>query len=244
MEPAYTAWLGQPVSTADGEVYGTVDEVYADVHDNSPRWVEVAGSRGRSVLVPVAGLDRSERGFRTPLTAAVLDAAPTPDLRNGLSVDDEELLRQHFDGRPADGRADGPGAEQSDEVSVVRAEEQLRISTEVQPAGTVRLRKWVETETVNEQVVVHQERVRVEREPVTASNVDSTLELAQIGEAEYEIVLRDEQVVATKVTVPQEVVRLAKELVSETLVVEADLQQEHVDVDAPGDADDGLARQR
>jgi uncharacterized protein (TIGR02271 family) len=113
----------------------------------------------------------------------------------------------------------------------VRAEEELRISTEIRPTGTVRLRKWVETQTVSEEVVLHQERVRVERQPVSLSDLSGSTLSAEIGEAVYEVVLRDEQVVASKVTVPREIVRLTKHVVPETVLIEADLRREEVAVD-------------
>ena len=96
---------------------------------------------------------------------------------------------------------------------------------------------------MTDEVVLHQERVRVHREPVTVSNVDAALTHAEIGEAEYEVVLRDEHVVATRVLVPREVVRLTKDVVAETLVIEADLRSEEVSVDGTGDVGNSLARQ-
>lgn len=119
---------------------------------------------------------------------------------------------------------------QPDVASVVRAEEQLRIDTQVTPVGTVRLRKRVETRTVTEEVVLHSERLRVERVPVDLTNIDALHAGAEIGEATYEVVLRDEELVATKVVVPREVVRLSKDVVRETVLVEAELGHEEVDV--------------
>jgi stress response protein YsnF len=235
MGPGYSSWLDLPLRTADGTVLGSITEVYAGVDDDAARWVEATTPAGRVVLLPADGLEQSESGFTTPYEAATLLAAPDIAADDRLSVDDEQALRRHYTEGGPPGDALDP---QQDAVEVVRAEERLQVGTEVQPAGAVRLRKWVETRTVREHVVVHQERVRVEREPVRLTDAAGPFEGVEIGQAEYEVVLRDEQVVASKVTVPQEVVRLAKDVVAETVVVEADLAEEHLDVDTVGRADD------
>ena len=239
MPQDYSSWLGLPVQAADGAVLGSVTEVFAGVEDDAPRWLEATAPGGQAVLLPAAGLEQSAAGFTTPYDAATLLAAPSVAPDESLTVEDEQRLRRHY----ASGAASGAPADlgSQDQVEVLRSEERLRIDTAVQPAGAVRLRKWVETRTVSERVVVHQERVRVEREPIGLADA-APLGDVEIGEAEYEVVLRDEQVVASKVTVPQEVVRLAKEVVAETVVVEADLQEEHVDVDSTGRADDLVGR--
>jgi stress response protein YsnF len=103
----------------------------------------------------------------------------------------------------------------------------------------VRLRKWVETQTVAEEVTLHREHVRLEREPVSLGSDDVRIRNAQIGEAEFEVWLRDEHVVASKVIVPREVVRLSKDVVPETLIVEADLRHEEVAVETSGSAENG-----
>lgn len=239
MAQSYASWLGLPLRTPDGAVIGNVSEVFAGVDDERPRWVEATGPSGEAVLLPAEGLARSADGFTTQHDLATVMAAPAYAADDGLSVEDERRLRRHYagGGSVADGT---PDPEADGEVEVLRAEERLRIDTEVQPAGAVRLRKWVETRTVSENVVVHQERVRVEREPVGLTDAAGPLGDVEIGEAEFEVVLRDEQVVASKVTVPQEVVRLTKDLVAETVVVEADLAEEHVDVET-ADRSDGVA---
>ena len=234
MGPSYASWLGLPVHSADGALLGSVSEVFAGVDDDAPRWVEATTPGGQVFLLPAADLARSGTGFTSPHDAATLLAAPALSAGDGLSVEDEQRLRRHYDGRPRSAAAtsDGDlgGGEQGE---VMRSEERLQVATEVQPAGAVRLRKWVETKTVSEHVVVHQERVRVEREPIGLADA-APLGDVEIGEAEYEVVLRDEQVVASKVTVPQEVVRLAKDVVAETVLVEAELAEEHVDVETTG----------
>lgn len=226
MEPAHLAWQGQPLLDAEGSVFGTVSDVLVSP-DERPVWIEAepAGT-GAAVLVPAADAVVSPAGVRVPHTRRVLDSVPPMVVEDGPTAAQEALLRKHFD------VADEQGP------SVVRAEEELRVGTEVGPAGRVRIRKWVDTDTVSQEVVLHQERLLVEREPVAVTNVDAVLAHAEIAEAEYEVVLQDEQVVASTVIVPKEVIRLSTSLVEETVVVEADLRHEEVAVESSDTVDD------
>ena len=234
-EPAHASWVDQPLLDASGSVFGTVHEVFVDVSTDEPVWLEVLStSTARAVLVPAAGSRLTAEGLQVPHDAQTLVEAPGLSSSDGPTPDDERLVRRHYAPRGGGGGSAGEGAE------VVRHEEELHVSTEVRQAGTVRLRKWVETERVSDEVVVHQEFVRVEREPVTLSNVDEAMAHAVIEAAEYEVVLNDEHVVASKVIVPREVVRVAKETVVETVLVEADLRREEVAVETTGDVDDSF----
>ena len=224
MEPAHLAWQGQPLLDAEGSVFGTVSDVLVG-SDERPVWIEVeANGSGAAVLVPAADAETSPAGIRVPYTRSTLHSAPPMVVEEGPSAAQESLLRKHF--TVTDERS----------PSVVRSEEELRVDTEVRPAGRVRIRKWVDTDTVSQEVVLHQERLLVQREPVAVTNVDAVLAQAEIAEAEYEVVLQDEQVVASTVIVPKEVIRLSTSLVEETVVVEADLRHEEVAVDR-SDAD-------
>jgi uncharacterized protein (TIGR02271 family) len=234
-EPAHASWVDQPLLDGDGDVFGTVHEVFVDVESDEPVWLEVlSASTARAVLVPAAGATMTTEGLQVLHDAQTLVAAPGLSSPDGPTPEDDRRVRQHYARSRAGGASDQDGAE------VVRHEEELHVSTEVRQAGTVRLRKWVETETVSDEVVVHQEFVRVEREPVTLSNVDEAMAHAVIEAAEYEVVLNDEHVVASKVIVPREVVRVAKETVIETVLVEADLRREEVAVETTGDVDDSF----
>lgn len=234
-EPAHASWVDQPLLDAAGTVVGTVHEVFVDVKTDEPVWLEVlSASTARAVLVPVEGSQVTGSGLQVPYDARTLTTAPGLSSAEGPTPDDERAVRSHY------AQAGSVDAAPPEDATVVRHEEELHVGTEVRRAGTVRLRKWVETETVSDQVVVHQEFVRVEREPVNLSNVDEALAHAVIEAAEYEVVLNDEHVVASKVTVPREVVRLAKEAMVETVLVEADLRREEVAVETTGEVDDSI----
>ena len=235
--PAHASWVDRPLLDAAGTVMGTVHEVFVDVDTDEPVWLEVLPPSGAgAVLVPVEGARETPSGLQVPHDEQTLTTAPgLSSADGGPSPEDEERVRSHY----ARAGSTGP-ASPGDDATVVMHEEELHVGTEVREAGTVRLRKWVETETVSDQVVVHQDFVRIEREPVSLSNVDEALAHAVIEAVEYEVVLRDEHVVASKVTVPREVVRVAKQGMVETVLVEADLRREEVAVETTGDVDDSI----
>ena len=246
-------WIGQPLLDRDGQLIGTVAELYVDREDGSPAWMEVEGAApGRAVLVPAWNASVGPQGVWVEHSAHTVASAPDVPAE-GLTLAAEQRLEEHYAvGGSMVGQEAPPAAfselpslghtapfdadRLADDVtqvmpSVVRAEEELELDTVVEPVGTVRLRKWVETETVAGEISLHRERIRVEREPLDLRNVDEAVANAQIGEAELEIVLHDEQVVASKITVPKEVVRLTKDIVVDDVVVEADLRREQVVVE-------------
>ncbi|MFP5316628.1 MAG: YsnF/AvaK domain-containing protein, partial [Actinomycetes bacterium] len=109
-----------------------------------------------------------------------------------------------------------------------RSEEELRVGTATREKGRVRLRKWVETEEVTRTVPVTREEVRIEREPITESNVDRATDGPAISEEEHEMTLYEDEVVATKQAVPKERVRLGKDVRVEEETVAADLRKERI----------------
>jgi stress response protein YsnF/sporulation protein YlmC with PRC-barrel domain len=114
--------------------------------------------------------------------------------------------------------------------SMVRHEEQLRVGTREGEAGRARLRKWVETQPVSEDVQLRRETARIEREPI-----NQTVSNADIGEREVEMKLRREEPVVEKETVARERVSLEKEMDQRTERVTGDVAREHIEVD--GDMD-------
>ncbi len=120
----------------------------------------------------------------------------------------------------------------SGDDSMTVSEERLRTGVREETIGRARLRKYVTTQHVSEEVPVEREEVRVTREPITDGGSGN----ATIGEEEVDVTLHGERVVGGKETVETERVRLDKETVRDTEVVEGDLRKENVDVDVEGDA--------
>ena len=121
---------------------------------------------------------------------------------------------------------------------MTRSEEELHVGTERREAGRARLRKYVETENVQETVPVRHEQVRVEREPITDANRDAALSGAEISEEEHEVTLYEEEPVVEKRTVPKERVRLDKDVSTDEETVSEEVRRERIE--AEGDAEGRL----
>jgi uncharacterized protein (TIGR02271 family) len=147
-----------------------------------------------------------------------------------------------------DGDGDAGGFREGDAASTVgrdtsgpttddamtRSEEELAVGTERRETGRARLRKWVETEQVQETVPVQREEVRIEREPITDANADRALDGPEISEEEHEVVLYEEEPVIEKRTVPKERVRLEKDVHTGEQTVSEDVRKERIETE--GDA--------
>ena len=117
---------------------------------------------------------------------------------------------------------------------MTRSEEELRVGTAEQERGRARLRKWVETEQVDETVPVRRETAKVEREPITEENVDDAMGGPEISESEHEVTLHEEEPVVEKRTVPKERVRLEKETETDEEHVSETVRKERIE--SEGDA--------
>ena len=95
----------------------------------------------------------------------------------------------------------------------------------------MRLKKYIVEDEVTETVPVRREEVRLEREPITDANRDDALDGPAISEEEHEVVLHEEEVVASKRAVPKERVRLEKDVTTEDETISETVRQERVDVD-------------
>jgi uncharacterized protein (TIGR02271 family) len=126
-----------------------------------------------------------------------------------------------------------PGVlEDEDELRMRRSEEELRVGTREREAGAVRVRKRVRTD--RERILVPKKRVEVtvERVPVEGGAASTVDEAAgpEIREDEIVVPVVEEEVVVEKRPVVKEEIRIRKEVVEETEVVEADIRREEVEV--------------
>jgi uncharacterized protein (TIGR02271 family) len=113
-----------------------------------------------------------------------------------------------------------------DELRVQRSEEELRAGTREREAGSVKVRKRVRTDRERIEVPTKHEEVSVERVPVSGEATE-----AQIGEDEVSVPVTEEEVVTEKRAVAKEEVRLRKDVVEGTEVVEDDVRREEIDVE-------------
>lgn len=120
-------------------------------------------------------------------------------------------------------RLSGPDA-------MTRSEEQLRIAKAKVETGVAALDKTVSVEHVEKVIPVQRERVIIEREPITCTNLPQAMKGPEISEGHYETILHEDRIAAQKETVPIERIRLAKQVETSVQKVEGDLAREHIDL--------------
>jgi uncharacterized protein (TIGR02271 family) len=124
------------------------------------------------------------------------------------------------------GVADRTDVSYEDELRVPRTEEELRAVTRERNAGSIRVRKRVRTARERIEVPTRREEVSVERVPVEGEASE-----AEIGEDEVVVPVIEEEVVVEKRPVVKEEVRIRKDVVEDTEVVEADVRREEIEVE-------------
>jgi uncharacterized protein (TIGR02271 family) len=232
-------FAGYEVHDPNGEKIGKVDDLFVDESDQ-PEYVGVKmGFLGTSsTLIPwdvVSNVD--DEGGRIELSVDK-DTA-----KNGPAFNDDREITPEFEnqvysyyGLQGASTTEEPGAYEAyqgtettdeDELRVQRTEEELRAGTTEREAGAVQVRKRVRSDTEQIEVPTRHEEVSVERVPVE----EGTATEAQIGEDEVSIPVTEEEVVVEKRPVAKEEVRIRKDVVEDTEVVEEDVRREEVDVD-------------
>ena len=146
----------------------------------------------------------------------------------GMSMGDTETgeFREHAITDEGVYQSRGDDLEDEDELRVQRTEEELVAGTREREAGALNVRKRVRTDREQIEVPTRHEEVSVERVPV-----DSETSATEIGEDEISIPLTEEEVVVEKRPVAKEEVRIRKDVVEDTEVVEEDVRREEIDVD-------------
>jgi len=138
--------------------------------------------------------------------------------------DDTGGSRERRDeGEPLSRSESKPAAE--GEIRVQRSEEELVAGTREREAGAMRIRKRVRTERERLDVPVRREEVHIERVPVSEGT-----EGVEIGEEEVVVPVTETEVVVSKRAVVKEELRVRKDVVEGTEVVEEDVRREEIDV--------------
>jgi uncharacterized protein (TIGR02271 family) len=127
------------------------------------------------------------------------------------------------------GTAGGGRFSREGDDAMTRSEEEVRVGTAEQETGRARLRKYVETDEVEETVPVRRETARIEREPITDANVDDATSGPEITESEHEVTLHEEEPVVEKRTVPKERVRLEKDVETDEEQISETVRKERVE---------------
>jgi uncharacterized protein (TIGR02271 family) len=159
--------------------------------------------------------------------AGTTDSTTAGTVGSGMSMGDTETgeFREH-DLNQEGLSQPGSDLEDEDELRVQRSEEELRAGTREREAGAMKVRKRVRTDREQIEVPTKHEEVTVERVPVEGEATE-----AQIGEDEVSVPVTEEEVVVDKRAVAKEEIRLRKDVVEDTEVVEEDVRREEIDVE-------------
>ncbi|MBQ1080941.1 MULTISPECIES: DUF2382 domain-containing protein [unclassified Nocardiopsis] len=126
-----------------------------------------------------------------------------------------------------DERLGGPGAGDTDDLSVLRHEERVDIGVERREGGQARMRRHVETERFEETVPLHHEELEVERRPIT--DPSQVPDPGHMEEDERTFTLYEERPVVSKEEVPVEEVHVRKRDVTHEEHIEGELRKERID---------------
>lgn len=241
---------GSNVIGDDGEKVGTIQDIYLDEETGAPEWAVVStGMLGsKANFVPLAQASKEGTDIRVPYSKDMVKGAPGMDPDGHLSQSEEAELYRYYGLDYTEQRSDSGLPEGTDrraegydvsgpttDDAMTRSEEELHVGTERREAGRARLRKYVVTEQVQTTVPVQREEVRVEREPITDANVDAAMAGPDISEEEHEVVLKEEQPVVEKRTVPKERVRLQKDTITEERQVSDEIRKEQIETEGGAD---------
>ena len=122
-----------------------------------------------------------------------------------------------------------------DERETTRSEEELRVETVSREAGTVGVRKVVETTRAQTVVPVDVEQADMERE---AAEESDSGEVEVLPDGSVSIPVFEEKLVIEKRLVVRERVIVRKRTVTEDQVVEADLRRERVEIEVDAELTD------
>jgi uncharacterized protein (TIGR02271 family) len=250
----YTAledrFAGYTVYDPAGEKIGKVDDLFVDQSDE-PEYVGVKmGFLGtRSTLIPWESVSTADDEGRTITVDTEKDKA-----KNGPTFDDDREITPEFeeevysyyglsrsasteesgdygsyyaeDATQTTGVSDRTELADEDELRVQRAEEELTAGTREREAGQLKVRKRVRTDREQIEVPTRHEEVSVERVPASGEASE-----AEIGEDEVVVPVTEEEVVVGKRPVVKEEVRIRKDVVEDTEIVEEDVRREEIEVE-------------
>ncbi len=242
----------------DDQRIGLLNELFVAENDE-PEYIGVGtdSAGNRSILVPVEAVTIDDRLHRMMISRprSFVEAGPslgyedevTPRLERrvrlyyGLeALYDAEARSGHAGYYPGDPGLTEPERVESstantseDEVRVQRAEEEIRVQTREREAGAMRVRKRVRTDRERLEVPKKRVEVTVERVPVDGERVpvDEGATTPEIGEEEIVVPVIEEEIVVEKRPVIKEEIRIRKQVVEDTEVVEEDVRREEVEID-------------
>ena len=204
-----------------------------------------------------AQIDESARTIQVPYLLAKIKDAPSVEADATISAEEEAEIYRYYglsQGTTATARttetmatglaagavattaasAKAPAksmtntAKAGDDVEVALHEEQVKVGKRTVDAGSVRLRKVIRTEIVNQPVEIRHEEVVVER--ISADQVHAGAATSDFKDETIEVPLTREEVVVSKEAHVTGAVRLNKTSTAETQNVSETVRKEDVEV--------------
>jgi uncharacterized protein (TIGR02271 family) len=220
---------GYEVYDQAGEKIGKVDDLFVDENDQ-PEYIGVKmGFLGtHSTLMPmeIATVDEATSRIEVATDKDTAKNGPAFDDDREITPDFENEVHSYYGLQSTESTQTTGETTDEDELRVQRSEEELRAGTREREAGEVGVRKTVRTERERLEVPTRREEVTVDRVPVEGEASET-----EIGDDEVSIPVTEEEVVVEKRPVAKEEIRIRKDVVEDTQVVEEDVRKEEVDVD-------------
>jgi uncharacterized protein (TIGR02271 family) len=169
-------------------------------------------------------------GVLDPVSGVIKTVEKLNPLGGDEQQDEQRDAQQTAEQAPApdEARSGERPVEDTEQVRVERAEEELEVEKAKRETRSVGVHKSVETENVDVAVPVRREEAHIERVPV-----DEPTESAALGEEVIRVPVYEEETVVTKRPVVKEEIRVTKEAHRDVEHVAENVRKEKVDVDTP-----------
>ncbi|MCZ2811222.1 YsnF/AvaK domain-containing protein [Modestobacter sp. VKM Ac-2979] len=256
-DPTPPSVIGAIAHDRDGKPLGTVTAVYLDDVTEQPTWVGLTPGTHAApdddevpLIAPVTGSQLAEDRMQLAVDSAAVHSAPRATRPDHLSPEEETALLEHYRGSsttPARG-GDGSLARRGEDVparggdgTMTLAEEQLDVTTVVEPWTRAVIRIEEVSEEVLVPVTITRQRARIEHLPL--AHGDREPGQAATGERQPSrstgwVTLYAEEPRVSLERVPAERVRLTTTWETEQSSVTEQLRHEEVDLstaDTPRD---------
>jgi hypothetical protein len=257
--------IGAIADDRDGNALGTITTVFLDDVTQRPTWVGLtdgldATSGDVPVIAPISDAEFSDGRLRLTVPADAVRTAPRVAQPDRLSPEEETTLREHYRAAAATGRhgttdtvaipvvptgttdttdtVRGTAGTAAD-TAMTRSEEQLQVSTVVEPWTRAVLRIEEVTEEVMVPVTITRQQARIEYLPLSpgdrAGTADPTGTAGAPGAerstrtSEW-VTLYTEQPAVTLERVPVERVRMRTAWATEETTVSEELRKEQIEL--------------
>lgn len=239
----YQQLIGYEVQDAAGSSVGKVHNLWVD-DMGEPLFlgVKTGWIFGKNHVVPVhtAEVNDNRRLVRLPFTEDQIKNAPVFDESAEIGNDDQDRIFTYYSVDRVGGygsvsvqqermETDVPSrANTAEERTVQLKEEDVKVGKRQVEAGSVRLRKIVRTETINQPVELEREEIVIERTPARDTTVRGE---ARFEEEDIFIPLRREEAVVQKEARVREEVRVGKKTEVEQQQVTEQVRKEDLQVE-------------